>query len=85
MYGLKTRRPATRFGFTVSKKVGDAVVRNRLRRRLREICRLHLAAFAPGWDVVFVARSDGAQASYAGLLQAFHAQSERLGCCVSAP
>ncbi len=46
-----------RIGFSVSKKIGKAVERNRVRRRLREACRLELAAFAPGYDYVFIART----------------------------
>jgi ribonuclease P protein component len=56
--------PASRFGFSVSKRVGNAVVRNRVRRRLREIVRLRLPAVAPGWDVVLIARPTIAQAEF---------------------
>jgi len=46
-----------RFGFTVSKKVGNAVERNRVRRRLREIVRLHAAGrIRAGHDYVLVGR-----------------------------
>lgn len=37
---------------SVKKTLGNAVVRNRIRRRVREILRLHRDEFAPGWDVV---------------------------------
>jgi ribonuclease P protein component len=57
--------PVSRFGFAVSKRVGKAVVRNRLRRRLREIVRQ--TATAPGYDVVVVARQAAATADYAAL------------------
>ena len=48
-----------RIGFTVTKKTGNAVQRNRIRRRLREAVRLHAAAdMAPGKDYVIVARDE---------------------------
>ncbi|MCB8839585.1 ribonuclease P protein component [Aurantimonas sp. VKM B-3413] len=48
-----------RVGLTVTRKVGNAVVRNRIRRRLREAIRLHAEAdMAPGLDYVIVARRD---------------------------
>jgi len=48
-----------RVGFTCSKKVGNAVARNRAKRRLREIARLDLPAHArPGWDYVLIGRRD---------------------------
>ena len=46
-----------RLGLTVSVKVGKAVVRNRARRRLREVYRLNDSALKQGWDIVLVARS----------------------------
>ena len=48
-----------RVGFTCSKKVGNAVARNRAKRRLREIARLELAELGrPGWDYVLIGRRD---------------------------
>ncbi|NBD29170.1 MAG: ribonuclease P protein component [Alphaproteobacteria bacterium] len=48
-----------RVGFTCSKKVGNAVARNRAKRRLREIARLDLVTFArPGWDYVLIGRRE---------------------------
>ncbi len=41
-----------RFGMSVKKALGNAVVRNRIRRRVREILRLHREEIALGWDVV---------------------------------
>ncbi len=46
----------TRIGITASRKVGNAVARNRARRLLREAARLCYPHIAGGWDVVFVAR-----------------------------
>lgn len=57
----------TRIGFSVSKRVGGAVERNRVKRRLREAVRHRLAAMAPGWDVVVTARSGIAETPFAAL------------------
>ena len=57
----------SRFGMAVSRKVGNAVVRHRVKRRLREIFR-HLQGELPeGWDVVFIARASAADADAAAL------------------
>jgi ribonuclease P protein component len=55
-----------RCGYTVGKRVGGAVTRNRVKRRLREIIRLQLKAnqIASGYDLVFIARTGAAQATY---------------------
>jgi ribonuclease P protein component len=60
--------PHHRCGFVVSKRVGKAVVRNRLKRRLRE--GLRPLAVQPGWDVIFLARPLAARASYHELREA---------------
>ena len=56
--------PYSRFGFSVSSRIGGAVVRNRVKRRLREAMRLRAAQIAPGWDIVFIARQPIRRADY---------------------
>lgn len=57
----------TRFGLSTGRRVGPAVVRNRIRRRLRAAIRAHAAGLEPGWDVLLVARPPSATAGYADL------------------
>lgn len=52
----------SRCGFSVAKDVGKAVVRNRVRRLLREVVRI--TSIKSGWDIVFIARPDAATADY---------------------
>jgi ribonuclease P protein component len=56
-----------RVGFSVSKRVGSAVQRNLVKRRLREAIRRRLWNVAPGWDMIVTARPDAAMADYTAL------------------
>ena len=56
LYCRRNNLGRNRYGFTVSTKLGKAVVRNRARRRLRETVRLEEGNLTPGWDIVVVAR-----------------------------
>ena len=79
MYVRKNRTGENRVGVTVSKKLGKAVVRNRVRRRLREVYRLHESRFLPGWDIVIVARHRAVTASFSDLTKAYLALAQKSG------
>jgi ribonuclease P protein component len=57
--------PVSRFGFSVSKRVGGAVVRNTMKRRLREI--LRITPVQSAWDIVFIVRPPAASADFSTL------------------
>jgi len=59
----------SRFGWSIKKALGTAVRRNRIRRRLREILRLHQQEISPGWDIVIHPRSSAATADFSALAQ----------------
>jgi len=65
MKALPNGLTLSRYGFSVSRRVGKAVVRNRVKRLLREI--LRSAPLEPGWDIVFIARPRAAGASFVSL------------------
>jgi ribonuclease P protein component len=69
--------PHNRYGFVTSKRLGNAVVRNRVRRRLREGIRG--LATRPGWDVVVSARAPAAQADFHQLRSAVASLLARAG------
>ncbi len=79
VYVRRTGRPVNRLGFTVSTKLGHAVVRNRVRRRLREIYRLHEDRISTGLDIVVVARVKAAHADYWQLDASFVRLCTKLG------
>ncbi len=78
LYCSRGRTPVSRVGITVSAKLGHAVVRNRLRRRLREIYRLNESHFKKGWDIVVVARSAAVEADFSALTQAYLSLAKKL-------
>ena len=59
----------SRFGWSIKKALGSAVARNRIRRRLREILRLHIQEIAPGWDVVIHPRTSSATKKFSALAE----------------
>ena len=79
LYARPNRTGGNRIGLTVSKKLGCAVVRNRVRRRLREVYRLNEDLFLPGWDIVVVARSRCISAEFGKLTQAYLSLAEKAG------
>jgi ribonuclease P protein component len=66
---LRNELDRSRFGFVVSKRLGKAVQRNRIKRRMREVIRLYMSQIKPGFDLVFIARQSLSQASYAEIEQ----------------
>lgn len=64
LYFLATGASRSRSGLVVSRKIGKAVVRNRVRRRLREVLRRHRASLREGWDLVLVARQRSRDAAW---------------------
>ncbi|MGH7066897.1 MAG: ribonuclease P protein component [Acetobacteraceae bacterium] len=69
----------TRVGYTATKKLGNSVVRNRARRRLREVARLALAERArPSADIVLIGRPATLTLPFPRLLAAFHGALDRL-------
>ena len=71
LYARKNGGQTSRLGITVSTKLGHAVVRNRVRRRLREIYRTHEDLFLPGYDLVVVARVRSVYAKYDEIERSF--------------
>lgn len=65
MKALPNGLSLSRYGFSVSRRVGNAVVRNRVKRLFREI--LRQAPLQTGWDIVFIARPAAASINYASL------------------
>ena len=67
LYWQKNRQGQSRLGITVSTKLGKAVVRNRVRRQLREMYRLHLPEMKKGYDVILVGRVKAVHTPYAAM------------------
>ena len=78
IYCRRSGSPENRIGYTVSSKLGHAVVRNRVRRRLREIYRLNEDRLLPGYDIVVVARVRAVHSRYADLDKQFLRLAKKL-------
>ncbi len=79
IYCRRNSLQVSRLGLTVSTKLGKAVVRNRMRRRLREVYRLHEEKLLPGFDIVVVARSAAVDADFSKLQSAFRHAADKVG------
>ncbi|MFA9463441.1 MAG: ribonuclease P protein component [Velocimicrobium sp.] len=64
MYVVQNGRSENRIGISVSKKVGNSVVRHRLTRLIRESYRLNEEKFHSGWDIVVIARNTAKDKKY---------------------
>ena len=84
LYARRNRTATNRVGVTVSKKLGKAHIRNRIRRRLREVYRLNEMRFVPGWDIVVVARTKALKASFDQLTNAYLSLAEKAGILLPA-
>lgn len=82
IYCRKTGRPVSRLGITTGVKLGNAVKRNRARRRIRELYRTHEAELLPGYDIVIVARTRAIYGRYGELKRSFSQQMKKLGLTV---
>jgi ribonuclease P protein component len=69
----------TRFGLSTGRKLGSAVVRNRVRRQLREALRVMAPSFQPGWDVLIIARPALVEADHDELVGALRRLLQRGG------
>ena len=79
IYVRRNKNTENRIGITVSTKVGCAVVRNSVRRRIREAYRTNEEKFSKGYDIVVVARVRAAKASFAEIEKSLLDLALRLG------
>lgn len=64
LYIKKNGLEESRFGITITKKVGNAVVRNKIRRRIKEIYRLNFYRIKDGYDLIFIPKKNVLEISY---------------------
>ena len=79
LYARKNRTGINRLGITVSKKLGKAHIRNRIRRRLREVYRLNEEKFLPGWDIVLVGRGKALDGEFDTMVRSFLSLAKKAG------
>lgn len=64
LYIKKNGLEETRVGYTITKKIGNAVVRNKIRRRMQEIYRLNFSRVKDGYDLIFICKKNTVDLSY---------------------
>ncbi len=72
-------RDGPRIGLTVPRALGGAVIRNRIKRRIREAFRLHREEFGPQWDIVVNPRRASLEAPFADLERGLRKVIEKCG------
>ena len=82
LYARKNRTACNRVGITVSKKLGKAHIRNRTRRRIREVYRLNEEIFQPGWDIVVLARPKSVDAPFERLTKSYLTLARKLNLLI---
>lgn len=82
LYCRKNRCGHTRLGLTVGVKLGHAVVRNRVRRRMKEAYRTNEGRFLPGYDIVVVGRTRAVHATYREIERHLLQTADKLGLLV---
>ena len=82
LYARRNRTVSNRVGITVSKKLGKAHIRNRTRRRIREVYRLNEEKFQPGWDIVVVARTKSVDAPFERLTKSYLTLARKLNLLI---
>ena len=85
IYCRKTGRPYSRLGITTGVKLGNAVKRNFVRRRIRALYRTNEAGLQPGYDIVVVARTRAIFGRYADLERSFRQLTRKLGLTLGSP
>lgn len=83
MYVKRNGTSGNRLGITVSKKIGKAVIRNRAKRRLREVFRTNLPNMKTGYDFVLVARGRTATVPYSKLDADFIIAAKNVGVYIN--
>ena len=70
LYVMKNGLGYSRIGFSVTKKIGNSVVRNRIRRRMKEICRQNIGNIREGYDIIFIPKKNVVDITYRDLKSA---------------